>query len=222
MISYIGGSAVLAATITIPAGHQAGDLIIIWAFRDGSTTNPTIPAGWTNLTNTLDTTLGSASCGWKLAGSSAETSGTWTNASHLCVVVFREVDPVNPLGAIATSNGVSTTVTYAARTLKDTSSLSWVIAFASHTSTDTNLQTPPTNMSNIINLADATCETSHHRIALTQTDWPSTDVAVAGTSSGWCSLVVEVRSAKTVFQNYQHVAARSGNTGIISVTEKIR
>jgi hypothetical protein len=221
-LQYLGGSAVLATTITIPAGHQAGDLLLIWSFRDGSTTNPSIPAGWRNLTNTLDTTLGSASCGWKWAASSSETSGTWTNANHLCVVAFRGMDSTSPLGAISTSNGVSTTVTYNAVTLKDTSSLSWVLAFASHRSTDTNLQTPPTDMTNVINLADATCETSFHRHALRGTNWASTNVSVAGTSSGWCSLVVELRAAKITNQNYMNVSARAGNTGIISLNERIR
>ncbi|MBK7493609.1 MAG: hypothetical protein IPI17_17995 [Nitrosomonas sp.] len=42
--------------------HQAGDLLIFFAYRDGSTTNPTLPAGFTSITapdgTTSRTTVG--------------------------------------------------------------------------------------------------------------------------------------------------------------------
>ena len=55
-ISIIGTPAAAAATsITLPT-HAAGDLIVIFAFKDGATTIPTVPsAGGTVPTwNTID------------------------------------------------------------------------------------------------------------------------------------------------------------------------
>lgn len=223
MITRIGQGSAEANTVTIPAGHQVGDLLIIFAFRDGSATNPTIPAGWTNITNTLDTTSGSASVGWKIAASSSETSGTWTNATGLMVIVLRGADNASPWITGTTSNAVSTTVTYGAlvdANMKGAHGYK-IIAFAAHRSIDTTIDAPPTGMSNIISALGATQDMAAHEASSDDT-WASTNVGVGGTSSGWVSIVLAIRPARLVLQNYQHASAGVGNTGVISVTEKTR
>ena len=95
-----------AASVTIPS-HQVGDLIIVWAWIE-SATNPTIPAGWTTITNTTDGTTCSISMGWKIATSSSETSGTWTNATSTGAAVYR--------GAASVSANFSTGTTGATQT----------------------------------------------------------------------------------------------------------
>lgn len=224
MIIRAGQNSAEAATVTIPSGHQAGDLLIIFAFRDGSATNPTIPAGWTNITNTLDTTSGSASVGWKIAALSSETSGTWTNATGLMVVVLRSIDDSAPIMTNGTSNGVSTTITYAALTDANLRGATgyYLLAFAAHRSIDTAIDAPPTRMANILSALGATQDMAAHAIETGTDNWASTNVSVGGTSSGWVSIVLAIRPARLKLNNYQHPSVASSNAGIVSVTEKTR
>lgn len=224
MIIRIGQNSAEANTVTIPSGHQVGDLLLIFAFRDGSATNPTVPAGWTTITNTLDTTSGSASVGWKIATSSSETSGTWTNATGLIVLAYRGVDNPSPIMTNATSNAVSTTVTYNGLTDANLKGVSGyrIVGIAAHRSIDTTIDTPPTGMVNIVSALGATQDMAAHEVDGEASAWASTNVSVGGTSSGWVSIVAALREARMSFNNYEHAGAQVGNAGIISVTEKTR
>lgn len=88
-ISYVSGNSSTGNTTTMSA-HAAGDLLIAFAFRDGNTTSPTVPAGWT----TIGAPIGSNVCSWlpafKIAANSSETTGTWTNATGVSVAVYRK------------------------------------------------------------------------------------------------------------------------------------
>ncbi len=213
-IERIGAAVANATTITIPAGHQVGDLIVIFAFRDGSATNPTIPAGWTSITNTTDGTSCSVSAGWKIAASAAETSGTWTNASGLAVAVYRGMRipssiAGNPIGTFAASAGTTNTVTYAAlSTFK--APTSWLVAFAGHRSTNVTLETAPTGLTNIANGAGATCEMSVHDSAgpyRAADSWPATTVSLTGTASGWQTMMIEIRAPGILPPLYRGVSS---------------
>ena len=83
----IGSSQAAANSIALPA-HQAGDIILVGAWRNGSTVAPTVPSPYT----LLGTTGGSGfamSAGYLLATSNNHTSGTFTNASLMIAAVFR-------------------------------------------------------------------------------------------------------------------------------------
>lgn len=224
MITRVGQNSAEANTVTIPSGHQVGDFLLVFAFRDGSAVNPTVPAGWTTITNTLDTTSGSASVGWKIAASSSETSGTWTNATGLIVLVYRGVDNPSPWIAGTTSNAVSTTITYGGITDANLKGVSGyrICAIAAHRSIDTTIDTPPTGMANIVSALGATQDMAAHEINSEASAWASTNVSIGGTSSGWVSIVLALRKARMNFNNYEHAGAQVGNAGVISVTEKIR
>jgi hypothetical protein len=86
-IALVGSGAAAAATIGIPT-HQAGDLIVISAYRAHNTAPATVPAGWTTIQSGAANT-NSLATGALLATGSATTSGTWTNATQLLVAVFR-------------------------------------------------------------------------------------------------------------------------------------
>lgn len=146
--TYYVGSATGTDSATLPA-HQAGDLLIAFAFRDGSTTVPGTPSGWT----IFDGGSGGAnSCafklGYKTAASSSETSGTWTNANSLIVVVMRNVSILaGEAGqvAVAADSGSATNVpTFGYFYKQDLNSIGGpvqMLAFAGHRSTNTNLNT---------------------------------------------------------------------------------
>jgi hypothetical protein len=213
-ISRIGSASAEATTITIPSGHRVGDLMVIFAFRDGSTTNPTIPAGWTNITNTTDGTLCSVSMGYKRCTSTSETSGTWTNATALvCMVYSGAISSSNPFGSVAASSGSTNTVNYAARALASSgvTGSSWFLAFAGHTSVDTTVETAPSGMTMQTNTAGATAEVAGFDTnGLATGNWPSTNVSISGTASNWQTVVIELKAQPTAFENYKSFKGGNG------------
>ncbi|HEU4715939.1 MAG TPA: hypothetical protein VFS14_03865, partial [Candidatus Saccharimonadales bacterium] len=137
-VSYVSSASAAAATVAMPT-HQLGDLIIAFAYRDGNTTAPSLPAGWTNINNSGANT-NSARLAYKFALSNAETTGTWTNATGIVVQVYRGTGGV---GASAVGGASSGTITYPALTLQNTDNTSWVARFAGHrTATNMTTNTP--------------------------------------------------------------------------------
>lgn len=172
-------------TATIPA-HVAGDILIAFAFRDGSTTQPTLPGGWTS----IRTQTGTTCCGrwaWKRAASSSETSGTWTNASALEIAVYSGVDRV---GASASQAGTVATVTWPALSMQFGNS--WVLASAGHRSVNTTLETPPTGLTFRNGRVDATAEAAAFDTDGLVTSFGSVARNVGGTASGWVAGTVEL------------------------------
>lgn len=136
-VSYISSASAAANSVTMPT-HQAGDLIVAFAYRDGSTTAPALPAGWTNINNSGGNT-NSARLAYRNADSASETSGTWTNATGLVVHVYRGAN----VGASAVGGASSNSISYPALTLQKTDNTSWVARFAGHrTATDLTTNIP--------------------------------------------------------------------------------
>lgn len=210
----VGAACAEAATISLPADIKPGDVMVIFAFRDGSTTNPTVPAGWTTLTNTLDGTTCSASIGWRRYVA-ADTSGTWTNATALALVVYRFGEAgVTPVGTPQTSVGTTSPSTYAAVATGRGGS-SWIVAFQGHRSVDTTtLTTPPTGLTNVASNLGATCDIVVHDSNGPIPDrFVSATVAPGGTASGWITAVVEIFNRSLVLNNYLSLRVASGGSG---------
>lgn len=193
-LSYIS-SATGITSLTMPS-HQIGDLLVMFVYRDGSTTSPAIPAGWyvwgaNNGANT-NTSVGV----YKVAKTASETSGTFTGATALEVHVYRGH---GGYGAVGETGAASTTVTYPALTMQTTDGSSWVAGFAGHKSINTNVQNAPAGMTNRNTYLDATNEIAGHDTAGGATSWSNTDVSVGGTSSGWRARTVEIKSAVVGF-----------------------
>jgi hypothetical protein len=144
-ISIVGG-ATGTTSATLPT-HQADDIIIGFAFRDGSTVQPTLPAGWNQLRDQAGTTCCSRTA-WRRATGAGTTTGTWTNASRVAFIVLRGAWREFPIGSDAAGAGTAASVTYPALTVRKTDSTSMAVRFAGHRSIDTNLQTAPTNYTN--------------------------------------------------------------------------
>lgn len=185
-ISYIGAASGTTSA-TVPA-HVSGDLLIAWAYRDGSTTAPTLPSGWTSASS-AGANSNAAVLAWRISDGTA-TSGTWTNASRLLIAVYRGASGV---GAVATGGAASTSVTYPALTLQGASS--WCARFAGHRSVNTTLEAAPTGYTQRSTLVDATCETVAHDSGAVVASVAADTVAVGGTSSGWRAVSVELLAA---------------------------
>jgi hypothetical protein len=218
-LQYIG-SANGTTTLTFPE-HKIGDVLIIFAFRDGSTINPTVGAGFTSITTTADGTSCSASIGFRIATVTNTASGTWTNASRVVGLVYRnqQTNIVTPFGTGTYTSNTTNTYTYGARAMSAVSvrGSAWFIAFAGHTSIDQNLQDPPSGMVLRDNSVDATCEVSAFDTnGAVTTDWPATNVALTGTVGNGVSAVIELRADGQEMENYKTIGAL-GNAGVISV-----
>lgn len=226
-ITHIGSSAADGTTITIPVGHQIGDLLIIFAFRS-ATTAPSLPAGWTSI-GSASAGATSARVGWKLAISGADSSGTWTNATGLVVQVLRGTSTnKTPISAATTTTGTGTSINYqngASLLPMKAYGTSWVVGFAATKTLDSSLQTAPTNLTNVATAVGAAVEYAGHNssgiyVAATADagSWPTTAVSVGGTSAEWRSSIIEVFAEQGLNSNYQFAEVGDG----MSTTERIR
>src|SRR5690606_2972826 len=176
------GGATGTTSVSMPS-HQAGDLIVAFVFRDGSTTAPTVPSGW------IEVATGAANTCWgglyfKIANSAGETSGTWTSASRISVACYRPGGTRGlGIGAVATGGAASTTVSYPALTMAIGDGSSWVGGAAGHRSTNTSLEDAPPGMTNVAAASgvDGTAETAFHDTDGPVSSWSNQNVSVGGT-----------------------------------------
>jgi surface protein len=188
-ITYVG-AAEGTTSATLPA-HQAGDIILAFSFRVFANVSPTLPSGWTNI---LDTSGNSQAIrlAYKVATSSSESSDTWTNATRVIFLVYRNVE-IKGIALVeqrASATGSSTIVSYnAVGTWKD---LAWTVAFMGHRSTNNSAGTPTgltarssTNSGARMLGADSTNTTNN---------WATQTVNIGGSSNGWHTVVLRLRN----------------------------
>lgn len=214
-ISYIG-QATGVTSATLPT-HQAGDLILAFAYRDGSTTPPTVPSPFTAVTAGTGSGGGGAAnssvVGSFVATGSGTSSGTWTNATSVVFHVYRSTQGV---GAIAGTNGSSTTITYPALGLNVTNGSSWVAGFAGHQSTDVAITTAPSGMTNRSSVSDATDEAAGHDTNGGVSSWSQQTASVGGTSASWRSWTVEILDADTDPPTVTTFSPANAATGVLT------
>lgn len=136
----VGFAAAAGTTLAMPA-HQAGDLIVAWAYQGTSNTNTIpLPAGYTATAGQSGAGANSQSSrlAYKVATSNAEPFGEWTNAEEVAVHVVRGFDPTRPIGGTSTMTGVAD-VTFPEITLEVTDGTSMVLAFAGWRTSSGNL-----------------------------------------------------------------------------------
>jgi hypothetical protein len=85
---YITGSSQSAGNSIVLPSHQPGDVILIGAVRNGSTSAPLVPSPFVQLTTTGGSGF-AMSVAYLLATASNHTSGTFTNASLMVAAVLR-------------------------------------------------------------------------------------------------------------------------------------
>lgn len=191
-LSYIASGAANANTITIPAGYAVGDLLLMFAFRDGSTTSPSIPAGWTSVGLNAGT-LCASTVAYRVATSLSETSGTWTNANALVCNVYRgQYTSGPPVVNSGGQTGTATTVNYSGITTMTDAGSSYVVRFAGDTSIDTALETPPSGHTFRAGAVDATCEVASFDTNGAVSSSSFAGVSVGGTSGNFITKTLEI------------------------------
>lgn len=190
-ISFIGENEAVGTSVTLPT-HQAGDLLLVFAFRNAATA-PSLPAGgWVSLcTGSGGST--SFRVGYLIATGAGTASGTWTNATSVMAHVYRSsVGNMPAPGACTTGNGsASTSLVYPAITLTKTDHSSWV-ARAAMSSAGTNIQTAPsgyTLRSNNTAVPESASFDSNGRITATSVAASS---GLTITSANWRAVSVEI------------------------------
>ncbi len=193
-VTYVNAGAANATTITIPSGHQGGDLLVMWAFNNGSTTLPTVPTGWTSLA-TGTGTLCAGLIAYRVAGSSSETSGTWTTATHLVCNVYRgQATNKVPLVSTGQQTGTSTSISYSGITTMTNPGTSLVAQFSGMSvATDNVSGAPPTSMTNRADIK-ASGEVASFDTNTAVSAYTFNSQSVGANSGNWISRVVEIRA----------------------------
>lgn len=185
-ISLIDSDETTGDSITIPA-HQINDTLLFFVYRDNSTGAPTIPSDCQVVHASAMGSFGYLIAAYKIATTTSETSGTWTNASHISVMVFRgAADTLVLPEAFASNSGTSTTVTWGAQltgTLRTNQSDRAVVGTVAQRNTANNLATAPGAMVNILTGGDgANYQIATHWDDARATAWTSSSITVTNSA----------------------------------------
>lgn len=191
-LSFDTKNEALATSMTLPT-HAAGQLLIMFAFRNGSATAPTVPSGWTSIGVNTNGAFNSCVTAVKVAKSSSETSGTWTNASGLiCHVMTGANFSRIPLIRHAGAGGTGTTVNYSGITTMDDAGNSWGLRFSGTSVTDSALETAPSGFTNRSNISGSGIEMAGFDTNGTTSSVSFAGVSVGGSSGNWVTQTIEV------------------------------
>lgn len=176
------------ATSVAVSGVSAGDIMLVTAHRDGSTTAPTLAAGFTNL-DSGGANTNSHRTAWKTCAGGETTSGTWTNATSVIVsIIHASAGETIAIGAHSPNGGASTSITWLALTLTVTDGSSWVILHGAHRSA-TNVGTNALSPSGVASDSSHTDCAAFHSASVSS--WASQTESVSA-NSGWRAEVVEI------------------------------
>lgn len=198
-IGFVNGtSGTNAVTFASPV---AGYIQLVFAFRDGSNTAPTVPAAPTGNAWTVAPTgaAGANTCSsvlvYRVVASGSDTgSGTFTNATTLVALQYSGCNTAAPVGVDSDTGASSATVSYNdPGTFVVTDGTSWAVGFAGHRAVDNDLGAP-TGMTNRVDDVDATDEASGHDTNGGVSSWGTTTKVGGGTSSGYRARVIEIRA----------------------------
>lgn len=190
-ISRISSATNAGDTVTIGT-HASGDLIVVFAYNDGATTAPSLPSGWLNINNATGATSGTR-IGYKVAQSSSETSGTWTNADGLIAIVYRsDAGLVIPTYA-SFNSATSATVNYTSfgASFNRENVDQWMVGLASQRVDTNTLETAPTGLTNITSLTGTGWKMAAHDSNADANSFTAANVTVT-TSAAWRTIVFSV------------------------------
>jgi len=209
----VGSATSSSNTVSIPS-HQAGDIIVIWAVQGGAATAPSLGAGYRSILT--KTQAGSPAIGARLgirvATSTSDTSGTWTNANEMCCQVYRpQIGYVARIGQSASSSSTTATVTFPALTLADGGGNSWILGFLG-VSNLVQTMNAPTGMTSVSPVQGASYEACGYDTQAGTSSW-SVQTVNSGSAGQSVSATVELvlAPAYTSCPNIYSVIGGGGN-----------
>lgn len=188
------GVATGTTTCTVPT-HSVGDLIVIFAYRTGSTTAPSLGAGYTSILTKSGTTC-SARIGYRIANATNDASGTWTNSSALVCHVYTSSlyssGSSMAIGGSASSSSTTVTVNYPALTMTNGGGTSWAAGFGGVSNLTQTIATAPAGMTNESLETAAASQAAGHDTNGTVSSWSSTNATDTGTAGNSVSCTLEI------------------------------
>jgi len=216
-ISFIG-SVYAESTGVTPPTHQAGDLFVCFAYRDGNATAPTLPSGWTNM-NSAGANTNAFRLGYKIATTSSDTCTGWTNASGVILHVYRGAGAIGGMNFTSASNASITYPALLTAGFTNKTGTSWAAAFAGHRSTNTTtIGNAPGGMTNRGTLLGVNSDYASHDTDGNSNLFNSSAVATGGTASGYYAVVAEVMNAQAAVLTTPNVTQVSSTSGTPRVT----
>ena len=181
-ISLISNAQALSDTLTMPT-HATGDLIMGIATNDNAATIPTKPSDWTSLW-AIGATTSAIAVYYKYAQSNSETFGTWTNADHVSVTVWRgSANTIVWPWFISTNTGTTTNMNWAvqaAGTFRTSSEDNVLLAYGHNRSSTNNLGQTLGALTNLFEQGDGTNYQVCAKYQLARsTIWASTNLTMA-------------------------------------------
>jgi len=220
--SVVGQASAAATSVAIPA-HAVGDLIIVSA--RGTAAAPVKPAAggtvpaWDTLQSGLANSIGLTTVAF-VATATNHTTGVFTSATHICVVVLRPAALKKLQTAAvdsASGNGNNTqTIVYPALIMNDLDGSSMGVRIGTRGVAVTAVGTPPTGWTaQSIQPAGASALMSLHTRLGIVANITADSVATAGTNSAYRAHTVEVEEVNLGVQ--VDLAASVAGAGAVSV-----
>lgn len=197
-----------------------GDTIIVFAYNNASTTIPSLPGGFTNL-STNSATGNACRIGYKVSTGGDTTSGTWTNASNVACHVYSGCNTTTPFLNTTTGAGNGSTLTFTGFAMTNTDGSDWIAGFGGAKACTAGINGNTTNLVNRTNQTIITGKDSGSG----ETSWSSETLSVTG-SGRWLTMTVEIqRGAQTTnssltgslsFAGAENEQTNRGLTGVLS------
>lgn len=146
MVAFISYASAAANSVTLGT-FAPGDYCLVQAFNTGSTTVPSLPAGWTNAGTSTAGTM-AVRYGYRLLLSGDTTTGTWTNSTKTLCAVYRGV---RKLYIASGNNGTAVSlINYAAYSAASMHSAtgSWIVGLGAHSAATDVAAGGPAGMTN--------------------------------------------------------------------------
>lgn len=192
-LAFVGSASASADNVALPAFTAGDQVAYVFAFRDGSTTAPSLPAGWTSIASGGANTC-SFRVGYRVLVGGDTTTGNWTNATEVEVVILSGVDLGVPFGTLsANGSGSSASMNFPALgTFRNPNGTSWVLLMGGHrTATDVSTVA----LTGTTNRSAVTVTTLGAHTKESTSSWSATAKTV-NASSGWLTTGFEVLSAE--------------------------
>lgn len=173
--------------------HATGDLLLVCTTNDNATTTPTLPTGYINLW-ALGSGTGAMTVGYKYAQSNAETTGTWTNADHVSVTVWRgSANTIVWPWQISTNTATTTNMSWAAQgagLFRTSSEDNVLFAYGHNRSSTNNMAQTLGALTNLFEQGDGTNFQCAGKYQLARTTaWTGTSLTMA-TSVFWRTVMI--------------------------------
>jgi hypothetical protein len=162
-------------------GIASGDFVVQLAFRNNSTTPPTRATDWLTPPGTAENGADSmaVTIGYRHATGTSLAGGTWTNATAMIALVYRNVHPTEPFGlGFIHKTAATPPVVIDPMTMAVGDGSSWIVTFMNQRNTGNNFT--PTTMG----LTQRNGPTSSGTYSVQGGDTNGGVAAFAGASSG--------------------------------------